>query len=110
MLIQSLYSASSSNKDCEWSAQAVNYPALYASNSYRCTKGKKCKFSHDLAVLQKTAKRNLYVDSRDIKKEAVDAAATETNENWNEEQIQDVAEKKHGASDRKRPNQTNIVR
>lgn len=34
-----------------------------------CTKGNKCKFSHDLAVEQKTAKKNLYVDSRDLKEE-----------------------------------------
>uniref|UniRef100_A0A1I7SE83 Zinc finger CCCH domain-containing protein 15 homolog n=2 Tax=Bursaphelenchus xylophilus TaxID=6326 RepID=A0A1I7SE83_BURXY len=70
-----------------------------------CTKGKKCKFSHDLAVQQKTAKRNLYVDSRDIKKDEEE----ETNENWDEKQLNDVAEKKHGEKDRKRPNQTSIV-
>lgn len=34
-----------------------------------CQKGNKCKFSHDLAVQQKTAKRNLYFDSRDAKKD-----------------------------------------
>lgn len=34
-----------------------------------CQKGNKCKFSHDLAVEQKTAKKNLYVDSRDLAKE-----------------------------------------
>uniref|UniRef100_A0A7E4V2T0 Zinc finger CCCH domain-containing protein 15 homolog n=1 Tax=Panagrellus redivivus TaxID=6233 RepID=A0A7E4V2T0_PANRE len=69
-----------------------------------CQKGNKCKFSHDLAVEQKTAKRNLYVDSRDLKKEE-----GETNENWDEDQLKDVAEKKHGDMDRKRPNQTDIV-
>ncbi len=31
-----------------------------------CHKGNKCKFSHDLSVENKTAKRNVYVDSRDI--------------------------------------------
>lgn len=70
-----------------------------------CTKGKKCKFSHDLAVQQKTAKRNLYVDSRDLKKEEEE----ETNANWDEKQLNDVAEKKHGEKDKKRPNQTTIV-
>ena len=30
-----------------------------------CTKGDKCKFSHDLAVERKAAKRNLYEDSRE---------------------------------------------
>jgi len=72
-----------------------------------CTKGKKCKFSHDLAMQQKTAKRNLYVDSRDLKSD--DPKATETNENWDETQLNEVAEKKHGEKDRKRPNQTDIV-
>lgn len=34
-----------------------------------CHKGNKCKFSHDLTIDQKTAKKNLYVDSRDLAKE-----------------------------------------
>ena len=34
----------------------------------------------------------------------------ETNENWDEKTLEDVAEKKHGEKDRKRPNQTDIVR
>ncbi|KAF8368502.1 hypothetical protein PRIPAC_86331 [Pristionchus pacificus] len=66
-----------------------------------CTKGNKCKFSHDLNIEQKAVKKNLYVDSRDIKEE--------TNEDWDEEKLADVAEKKHGENDRKRPNQTEIV-
>ena len=33
-----------------------------------CGKGNKCKYSHDLAVENKSAKKNLYVDSRDVKK------------------------------------------
>lgn len=71
-----------------------------------CQKGNKCKFSHDLAVQQKTAKRNLYFDSRDAKK---DDENQETNENWDEKQLTEVAEKKHGEKDRKRVNQTEIV-
>ena len=34
-----------------------------------CEKGKKCKFSHDLSVERKTAKRDLYSDTRDQEKE-----------------------------------------
>lgn len=33
----------------------------------------------------------------------------ETNENWDEKQLTEVAEKKHGEKDRKRVNQTEIV-
>ena len=32
----------------------------------QCTKGDKCKFSHDLSLAGKTEKRSLYVDSRDL--------------------------------------------
>uniref|UniRef100_A0A914DHE8 C3H1-type domain-containing protein n=1 Tax=Acrobeloides nanus TaxID=290746 RepID=A0A914DHE8_9BILA len=69
-----------------------------------CQKGNKCKYSHDLSMQQKTAKRNIYVDSRDVKTDE-----NETNENWDEEKLVEVAEKKHGEKDRKRPNQTEIV-
>jgi hypothetical protein len=69
-----------------------------------CQKGNKCKFSHDLATQQKTAKRNLYVDNRETKKEE-----DETMENWDEQQLTEVVEKKHGDADRKRPNQTEII-
>ena len=31
-----------------------------------CTKGDKCKFSHDLSLENKAEKRSIYVDSRDI--------------------------------------------
>ena len=30
-----------------------------------CSKGDKCKFSHDLSLENKTEKRSMYVDSRD---------------------------------------------
>ncbi|VDK54466.1 unnamed protein product [Anisakis simplex] len=68
-----------------------------------CHKGNKCKFSHDLSVEQKTAKRNLYVDRRDLTKE------DENMDDWDENKLSEVAEKKHGEKDRKRPNQTDIV-
>ena len=31
-----------------------------------CTKGDKCKFSHDLSLERKSEKRSLYVDARDL--------------------------------------------
>ncbi|XP_033628852.1 zinc finger CCCH domain-containing protein 15-like [Asterias rubens] len=54
-----------------------------------CTKGDKCKFSHDLAVERKAAKRNLYEDSRE------DELANDTMDNWDEEKLKEVVEKKH---------------
>ena len=35
-----------------------------------CTKGNKCKFSHDLAVERKAAKIDIYTDQRDEDKKA----------------------------------------
>lgn len=37
-----------------------------------CEKGKKCKFSHDLAVERRGEKRNLYQDTREGQKEGED--------------------------------------
>lgn len=33
-----------------------------------CTKGDRCKFSHDLNIERKTTKRDLYTDNRDEEK------------------------------------------
>ncbi|VDN02621.1 unnamed protein product [Thelazia callipaeda] len=68
-----------------------------------CHKGEKCKFSHDLSKDQKTAKKNLYVDSRDL------AGEDDKMDDWDESKLSEVAEKKHGEHDRKRSNQTDIV-
>lgn len=51
-----------------------------------CSKGDKCKFSHDLTIERKAEKRSLYVDMRDDE---------DTMDNWNEEKLQEVVEKKH---------------
>lgn len=54
----------------------------------QCGKGDKCKFSHDLTVERKAEKRSMYVDMRD--------EDGETMENWDEDKLKEVIEKKHG--------------
>lgn len=67
----------------------------------QCTKGDKCKFSHDLSVERKVEKRSMYVDMRD-------ADENDTMDNWNDEKLKEVVEKKHGLE--KRMPTTDIVR
>lgn len=66
----------------------------------QCTKGDKCKFSHDLTIERKAEKRSLYCDMRDEDGEG------DTMENWDEAKLKEVIEKKHG--DKKMPT-TEIV-
>ncbi|KAK6455793.1 putative translation machinery-associated protein [Scheffersomyces xylosifermentans] len=54
-----------------------------------CTKGAKCKFSHDLNVGRKDAKKDLYTDARTEKEE-------DTMDNWDEEKLRKVISSKHG--------------
>lgn len=54
-----------------------------------CTKGTKCKFSHDPNVGRKDAKKDLYTDAR-AEKEA------DTMDNWDEEKLRKVILSKHG--------------
>ena len=61
----------------------------------QCTKGDKCKFSHDLKVEKRSEKKSVYVDMRDEK----DAGM----ENWDEQTLRDAVEKKHGASNKSKP-------
>ncbi|XP_063623607.1 zinc finger CCCH domain-containing protein 15 homolog [Cydia splendana] len=63
----------------------------------QCTKGDRCKFSHDLTIERKAEKRSLYVDMRD----------DDTMDNWDEEKLKEVVEKKH-ADDKQRPT-TDII-
>lgn len=64
----------------------------------QCTKGDKCKFSHDLTLERKAEKRSMYHDMRD---------SEETMEDWDEEKLKEVVEKKQ-AEDDKRPT-TDII-
>ncbi|KAF2856394.1 hypothetical protein T440DRAFT_413639 [Plenodomus tracheiphilus IPT5] len=62
-----------------------------------CEKGKKCKFSHDLAIERKTEKRSLYTDSRDQEKEEEEEKKKKDNmDDWDEEKLRQVVMSKHG--------------
>lgn len=58
----------------------------------QCSKGDKCKFSHDLNVERKSAKINLYADARD-QEEGKDEDSMET---WDQSKLEQVVVKKHG--------------
>ncbi|XP_076120367.1 zinc finger CCCH domain-containing protein 15 [Alosa pseudoharengus] len=68
----------------------------------QCTKGDKCKFSHDLTIERKCEKRSLYVDERDEDLEK------DTMEHWDEKKLEEVINKKHGEAEKIKPN-TKIV-
>jgi hypothetical protein len=61
-----------------------------------CEKGKKCKFSHDLAVERKTEKRSLYADGRDEEEEERKEKEKDAMEEWDEEMLKKVILSKHG--------------
>jgi hypothetical protein len=58
-----------------------------------CEKGRKCKFSHDLNVERKAAKKDLYTDSREAEEEKKKA---DTMEQWDEAKLRSVVLSKHG--------------
>ena len=62
-----------------------------------CDKGRKCKFSHDLAIERKTEKRSLYTDTRD-EEETEETAAKKKDgmDDWDEEKLAQVIMSKHG--------------
>jgi hypothetical protein len=60
-----------------------------------CTKGNRCKFSHDLSKERKAAKIDVYSDRRDGEEGGED-----TMEDWDENKLREVVDKKHGASNR----------
>lgn len=64
-----------------------------------CTRGDKCKFSHDLTVERKREKLNIYCDQRD---------SNDTMENWDENKLKEVVEKKHGEKEKGLP-KTDII-
>lgn len=58
-----------------------------------CEKGRKCKFSHDLDVGRKGAKRDLYQDTREQEREEKEK---DNMEDWDEEKLRTVVLSKHG--------------
>ncbi|XP_033207257.1 zinc finger CCCH domain-containing protein 15 homolog [Belonocnema kinseyi] len=71
----------------------------------QCTKGNKCKFSHDLTIERKAEKRSLYCDMRD---DDEDDKAADTMDKWDEEKLKEVVDLKHGAATANRPT-TDII-
>ena len=67
-----------------------------------CEKGDKCKFSHDLTLARKAAKRDIYNDGR-----AEDDKKADSMENWDQAKLEQVVKTKHGAE--KRDTKTDIV-
>ncbi len=70
-------------------------------SSGTCGKGDRCKFSHDLEIERKAEKRSLYCDVRDDGQDG-------TSEDWDEEKLKEVVEKKHAEADKKKT-KTDIV-
>jgi len=60
-----------------------------------CEKGKKCKFSHDLDIVRKTEKKNLYEDMRDGD-DGEDEKKKDDMADWDEEKLRSVVMSKHG--------------
>lgn len=59
-----------------------------------CDKGRKCKFSHDLAIERKGEKKSLYTDTREEEAEA--AKQKDQMDDWDEEKLRQVVLSKHG--------------
>ncbi|KAJ1896058.1 Translation machinery-associated protein 46 [Coemansia sp. RSA 455] len=55
-----------------------------------CTKGDRCKFSHDSAVGRKGTKMDVYTDKRDV------GDVEDTMDKWNEAKLEEVVLSKHG--------------
>ncbi|NIG58748.1 zinc finger CCCH domain-containing protein 15-like [Pontoporia blainvillei] len=68
----------------------------------QCTKGDKCKFSHDLTLETKCERRSVYIDARD---EELDK---DTMDNWDEKKLEEVVNKQHSEVEKKKT-KTQIV-
>lgn len=70
----------------------------------QCSKGDKCKFSHDITLDRKGEKRSIYVDARD----GEDDLKNDTMDKWDQDKLEEVIEKKHGEKEKTMP-KTEIV-
>lgn len=70
----------------------------------QCSKGDKCKFSHDIALDRKGEKRSIYVDARDGDEDL----QNDTMDKWDQSKLEEVIEKKHGEKEKSMP-KTEIV-
>eukprot|EP01088_Endostelium_zonatum_P009548 TRINITY_DN22805_c0_g1_i1.p1 TRINITY_DN22805_c0_g1~~TRINITY_DN22805_c0_g1_i1.p1 ORF type:complete len:376 (+),score=145.11 TRINITY_DN22805_c0_g1_i1:70-1197(+) len=71
----------------------------------RCTKGNKCRFSHDTSQERKSEKKSVFADSRDDPEAGTEENYMETNADWDEEKLRTVVNAKAA----KVGNQTDIV-
>jgi len=71
-----------------------------------CTKGDKCKFSHDIAQERKSEKIDLYTDRRDVGAEKL--PEEDSMETWDQNKLESVVETRHGGEN-KQSNKTKIV-
>jgi len=63
----------------------------------QCEKGKKCKFSHDLNIERKGAKRDLYQDTREEEEAKRKEELQKDNmDDWDEEKLRKVVLSRHG--------------
>jgi hypothetical protein len=67
----------------------------------QCTRGNKCKFSHDLNIERKSQKIDLYTDARQEEKEK------DTMDTWDQEKLESVVKSKHVSDNLNKP--TEIV-
>jgi hypothetical protein len=58
-----------------------------------CSKGDKCKFSHDMSVERKSAKIDLYSDAREQERKQKEE---DKMDDWDQKKLEDVVVSKHG--------------
>lgn len=67
-----------------------------------CTKGDKCKFSHDLSIERKSEKRNMFDTGEE------EEGNKDNMNNWTQQELEDAINQKHGAENAAKP-KTSII-